>query len=1028
MSASFPSCPTSAQSLAAYRVLGHEEPLQVHSRSSAEPVAVPAADGLVLVGANGAIQVLTEPFCQLWTLPGNAAEWLGRPFAELDALLQVRVADAAAYQARNKHLQTAGEPAYNQLLPLADGRVLEVDFVPVGGSPGGQQLWSFRDATQRAQTAAQLRELAAMPDQNPNPLLRMDAGGTPSFTNAAAHSLCATLSDAEVADLRARLQAMVAEALRTQEPQQTELNAGDRHFLVVVKPIVAQQYANVYFTDITDRYHATQQLDEQRVFYESILNELPTEIAVFGPDLRYYYLNARCLRSAEERQLWLGKSILETVGFAGRTQQLAEDRYALLAQAVRERRLMHWEDDFIEADGSISHYLYFYQPVFGPAGDLKFIVAHNADITARVRAERELREQQAFMQLVVDTVPSAISVINPQLEFSFKNHYAHELHSDLISRTNEHFQEARARYAEAYAKVLATGGEVVTENQITMSNGEVRWYQNVRRPLLRAGGEVHVLSVSTDITDLKKAQHTLERSEKQYRDLMHYSQALICTYDLQGTLLTVNPALAEMVGRPEAELVGQCVATLLLADNQALFADYMARVVSEGEAKGVTRVVPLGGGRPYYIFYYAYLLREPDQDPYVISHAHDITERVLAEQDTQRARNEAEATVRARENFLANMSHEIRTPMNGVLGITAQLAKTRLDLKQQELLHIIRASGKHLLAVLNDVLDMAKITAGKLELEQAVFHLPNAVSEALQPLAVQARAKGLSFRVAQVPNVWLMPWVVGDSHRLKQVLLNLVSNALKFTERGGIVVNMERLSEADTTVTVRLRVADTGCGIAPDKQALIFESFTQAYADTARNHGGTGLGLSISQALVEQMGGTLTLSSAVAEGSTFAFTLVLQKAPREAWPVIATPLPPLSPGRLAGARVLLVEDNHINRTVAQMLLEPWGILLTEAVDGPEALALLAEQPFDVVLLDIQLPTLSGLDVVQRLRQLPDSRRAATPVIALTANVFQVDVERYLAAGFDDYLGKPYEEAELYQKIERLLPPALVSAI
>jgi PAS domain S-box-containing protein len=505
--------------------------------------------------------------------------------------------------------------------------------------------------------------------------------------------------------------------------------------------------------------------------------------------------------------------------------------------------------------------------------------------------------------------------------------------------------------------------------------------------------------------------------------LMHYSQALICTYDLQGTLLTVNPALAELVGRPEAELVGQCVATLLLADNQALFDDYMARIVTEGEAKGVTRVVPPGGGRPYYILYYAYLLREPGQEPYVISHAHDITERVLAEQDTQRARQEAEATARARSNFLANMSHEIRTPMNGVLGITAQLAKTRLDPKQQELLHIIRTSGKHLLAVLNDVLDMAKITAGKLELEQVILELPTIVNEALQPFAMQAQAKGLAFSIMQTPEAGPIPWVVGDPHRLKQILLNLVSNALKFTERGSIVVRTERLSETDTTVTVRMSVADTGCGIAPDKQALIFESFTQAYANTARHYGGTGLGLSISQALVEQMGGTLTLTSIVEQGSTFAFTLVLQKAAREAWPVAATPLALLNSGRLAGARVLLVEDNHINRTVAQMLLEPWGVLLTEAVDGPEALELLMEQPpFDVVLLDIQLPTLSGLDVMQRLRQLPDLRRAATPVIALTANVFQVHVERYLAAGFNDYLAKPYEEAELYQKIERLLPP------
>jgi PAS domain S-box-containing protein len=1022
MAASF-TCLSSSQSFAAQaRLQGQEEPSQASSLSSPEQAAIQPADGLVMVGAGGAIQVLTEPFRQLWALPGSAAEWLGRPFEELDALLQARVADVVAYQTRNEQLRTTSESDYNYPLLLADGRVLEVDFMPVGAGPGGQHLWSMRDATQRERAATQLRELAAMPDQNPNPLLRMDAEGNASFTNAAARDLCASLAAVEVAALRERLVALITEALRTQAPQQAEWRGGEQHFQVVVKPIIAQQYANVYFTDITDRYHAARQLDEQRVFYESILNELPTEIAVFGPDQRYYYLNARCMSGPEERQQWLGKNILETAGFAGRTQQVAEDRQALLDRAVRERRLMQWEDDFTDADGSTSHYLYFYQPVFGPAGDLKFIVAHNADITARVRAERELRNQQAFMQLVLDTVPSAIYVLDAQLAVVFQNYQGQHLHTELINRTDARFEAAHAGYAVAFAKVLATGEEVVTETQVTMMSGEVRWFQNVKRPLRRASGEVDVLSVSTDITDLKQAQHTLERSEKQYRDLMHYSQALICTYDLHGTVLTVNPALATLLGRPVAEVVGQRVVTLLLADNQALFADYMARLITEGEAKGVTRVMPAEGGRPYYIFYYAYLLREPGQEPYVISHAHDITERVQVEQETQQARQEAEATARARANFLTNMSHEIRTPMNGVLGITAQLAKTRLDSKQQELVHIIRASGQHLLAVLNDVLDMAKITAGKLELEQTLFHLPDSVGEALRPLVVQAQDKGLSFRVTQVPDAWPMPWVIGDPHRIKQILLNLVSNALKFTERGGIVVSMERLHETSTALTVCLSVADTGCGVPPDKQALIFESFTQAYANTARHHGGTGLGLSISQALIEQMGGTLTLTSVVEQGSTFAFTLVLQKAARETRPVVATPLAPLSPGRLAGARVLLVEDNHINRTVAQMLLEPWGVLLTEAVDGPEALELLTEQPpFDVVLLDIQLPTLGGLDVIQRLRQLPDPRRAATPVIALTANAFQIHVERYLAAGFNDYLAKPYDEVELYQKIERLLP-------
>ncbi|HEX8427075.1 MAG TPA: ATP-binding protein [Hymenobacter sp.] len=378
----------------------------------------------------------------------------------------------------------------------------------------------------------------------------------------------------------------------------------------------------------------------------------------------------------------------------------------------------------------------------------------------------------------------------------------------------------------------------------------------------------------------------------------------------------------------------------------------------------------------------------------------------------------ADATVRARENFLANMSHEIRIPMNGVLGMTAQLAKTRLDARQQELVRIIRSSGQHLLSVLNDVLEMAKITAGKLELEQLPFNLCHSMETAVQPLALQAQEKGLEVVGVRLRDSCPAPWIVGDAHRLNQILINLVGNAVKLTTQGQITIKGEMLSETEDTLTVRFSVQDTGPGIAPEKQAYIFESFTQAYADTARQHGGTGLGLTISRGLVEQMGGQLTLASEVGKGSTFAFTLTLPKAPAEALPAPIEET--VDTGSLAGVRVLLVEDNHINRTVARMMLEPWGVVLKEATSGPEALAMLEQQPYDVVLMDIQMPGMSGVEVTQRLREMPNAERAATPVIAVTANAFRADVERYLAGGFNDYLAKLFDEDELYWKMEALL--------
>jgi signal transduction histidine kinase/DNA-binding response OmpR family regulator len=416
------------------------------------------------------------------------------------------------------------------------------------------------------------------------------------------------------------------------------------------------------------------------------------------------------------------------------------------------------------------------------------------------------------------------------------------------------------------------------------------------------------------------------------------------------------------------------------------------------------------------------LLVRADGSRQVLCVSTDITERQLSERQLTQAKQAAEAAVQARENFLANMSHEMRTPLNGVLGMTAQLAKTALDARQQEFVRTIRHSGQHLLGVINDVLDMAKITSGKLELEEKAFNLCDSMGEALRPLVAQAQEKGLHFAGTPLRTTCAYPWVLGDSLRLNQILINLVSNAIKFTAPGGrVVVVGEQLAETDASITVRFSVQDTGIGISPDKQEVIFEGFTQAYADTARLFGGTGLGLSISRALVRQLGGSLTLCSEAGLGSTFAFVLTLPKAPN---PVVEAPLDAYDTGVLRGHRVLVVEDNEINRTVARLLLEGWGMVVDEAEDGTAGVARVRyEAPYDAVLMDIQMPGLNGLDATAAIRALPDALRAHTPIIALTANAFRADRDRYLAAGLDACLAKPFEEEEVYRTLVSLLAPA-----
>ena len=320
--------------------------------------------------------------------------------------------------------------------------------------------------------------------------------------------------------------------------------------------------------------------------------------------------------------------------------------------------------------------------------------------------------------------------------------------------------------------------------------------------------------------------------------------------------------------------------------------------------------------------------------------------------------------------------------------------------------------------MLNDVLDMAKIASGKLEMNIESFNLCESISQVVHPMALQAQEKGIAFAGTPLRESCPHPMVQADAHRLNQIILNLLSNAIKFTPAGGKVhLTSQMVTETATTLTIRFEVADTGIGMTAEVLARIFESFTQAYTDTARHFGGTGLGLSISRALVEQMGGQLTVASIPDQGSTFAFTLTLPKAVAEAIPSTSADL---DTGALRGVRVLLVEDNDINRMVASWTMQAWDVVVTEAEGGAEALQLFEEQPFDIVLMDIQMPGMSGLEATALLRQHQDAGRARIPVLALTANAFQTDHERYLAAGMDDCLAKPFEEPELYAKLVRLL--------
>ena len=522
-------------------------------------------------------------------------------------------------------------------------------------------------------------------------------------------------------------------------------------------------------------------------------------------------------------------------------------------------------------------------------------------------------------------------------------------------------------------------------------------------------------------------ERTIElwQAEEQFRSAFDDAAIGMALLTPDGRFTRINRRLCEIVGYTEDELLNRAFGEITNPDDQVADREYVASMLG-GSSRTYQREKRYihKSGAVVWVQVNVSLVRSADGLPlHVVSQIQDISDRKRAEQELRAARAVAEAASRAKSEFLANMSHEIRTPMNGILGMTDLLLETDLSREHRESLSLVKSSADALLTVINDILDFSKIEAGKLDLDPAPFFLREAVGDTLKTLALRAHGKGLELACDIRPDV--PDLVVSDAGRLRQVLTNLVGNAIKFTERGEVVVRAERLPEAGDGYRVRFTVTDTGLGVQADKLKAIFDPFTQADGSTTRRFGGTGLGLTISQRLVDLMGGRIWAESEVGRGSAFHFEVRFEKT-RASFERSVT-----VPADLRGLAVLVVDDNTTNRRVLAETLRLWGAVPTCAESGPAALMELrraAESgaPYPLVLLDGMMPDMDGFAVAEQIGREPPIAGAA--ILMLTSADRAGDAARCRDLGFAAYLVKPVKPTELNQAIAAALPSAPVPVL
>ena len=668
---------------------------------------------------------------------------------------------------------------------------------------------------------------------------------------------------------------------------------------------------------------------------------------------------------------------------------------------------------------------------------LEFISGQVALAIARKQSEVVLDKQNARLNAIFDSSTYLIWSVNKGLLLtSFNKNYVRlieqqinekpALQSSVLKKGWRMLNDESRRMLEERYRSAFRGNPQSFELYFTTERGET-FLEIHLNPILLAGGLIEEVSgIARDITNRKRAEIATRQSEEKFRGIFENLQDIYARVDRKGRITMISPSVFKRMGYTPDEVLGQD-ATQYFVDKSVIHRAMIRLGRNHGLRNFEVSMRRKDGTERQFMF--NMLLLKDDQGTYsvVAVLARDITELKRQSAELVKAKEEAERSLKVKEQFLANMSHEIRTPMNGVIGMIDLLNDTRLDDEQRSYVRTIKRSSETLLNILNDILDLSKIEAGKMVLHEAPVAFREIFEKLIALFGQQANSKNNQLTYELGPD--LPTFVIADQTRLLQILSNLTSNAIKFTENGTIQVKAYLISKRGKFNRIRVAVEDSGIGISPENINLLFNSFSQVDTSSRKSFGGTGLGLSISKQLAHLMKGEVGVESEVGKGSSFWFTIELKET------AISPSQQPTEAAEITLAnffseyhpQVLLVDDNAVNRKVASEILRKAGCVVTLAASGPEAIGQMTTrmeamdvgqaEPFDAVFMDIQMPDMDGVETTGHLRQLFGKRLPV--IVAMTAYSMREDRERFISQGLDDYIAKPIRAQSLIAKVKEL---------